>query len=56
MLKWIYPGVTVDEFRENTGFLHDYIPERVPDAPLPTQGEIRLIREELDPDAELLPR
>lgn len=55
-LKWIYPGVTVDEVRENTGFVHDYIPERVPEAPLPTQEEIRLIREELDPDAALLPR
>jgi hypothetical protein len=36
--------------------VHDYIPETVPEAPLPTQEEIRLIREELDPDALLLPR
>jgi glutaconate CoA-transferase subunit B len=55
-LKWIYPGVTVDEVRENTGFVHNYIPEIVREAPLPTQEEIRLIREELDPDAALLPR
>ncbi|MDP6800968.1 MAG: CoA-transferase, partial [SAR202 cluster bacterium] len=55
-LKWIYPGVSVDEVRENTNFVHDYIPERVNTAPLPTQEEIRLIREEFDPDAQLLPR
>lgn len=55
-LKWIYPGVTLDHVRENTGFVHDYIPEKVLAAPLPTQEEIRLIREELDPDAMLLPR
>jgi glutaconate CoA-transferase subunit B len=55
-LKWTYPGVSVDDVRENTNFVHDYIPDRVNTAPLPTQEEIRLIREEFDPDAQLLPR
>lgn len=55
-VKWIYPGVSLDEVKHKTAFTHNYIPERVTEAPLPTQEEIRLIRGELDPDAELLPR
>jgi acyl CoA:acetate/3-ketoacid CoA transferase beta subunit len=44
----IHPGVTVEQLLENTGFpLH--IPEPTPITPLPTQEELRLLREEIDP-------
>ena len=44
----IHPGVSHDELRENTGFPLD-IPADCPLTPPPTEEEVRLIREELDP-------
>ena len=44
----IHPGVTHDDLRENTGFALD-IPANLPLTPEPTDEEIRLIRDELDP-------
>lgn len=55
-LKSIHPGVTLKDVRENTGFTHDYIPKQVPETPPPTQEELRIIRELVDPKAVLLPR
>ena len=55
-LRSVHPGVTVDEVVENTGF-ELVVPEDVPETRLPTDGELRLIREVLDPsnlrDAEV---
>jgi glutaconate CoA-transferase subunit B len=55
-LKSIHPGVSLEDVRENTGFTHDYIPDDVPQTPLPTPEEIRVIREQVDPRGALLPR
>jgi len=46
----IHPGVTPDELSAATGFPLD-IPSNVPTTPAPTDEELRLIREELDPEA-----
>lgn len=55
-LRSIHPGTSLDEVRDNTGYTHDYIPAEVPETPLPTDEEIRLIREVIDPRGVLLPR
>jgi glutaconate CoA-transferase subunit B len=55
-LKSIHPGVSIDEIIENTGYSHDYIPEIVPETPPPTDEELHLIREVIDPRGVLLPR
>lgn len=45
----LHPGIRLEELIENTGFpLH--IPKEVPVTPLPTAEELRLLREEIDPD------
>jgi glutaconate CoA-transferase subunit B len=44
----VHPGVTVDEVRAHTGFPLAG-PDRVPETPLPTADELRLLREEIDP-------
>jgi acyl CoA:acetate/3-ketoacid CoA transferase beta subunit len=44
----MHPGVTVEQILENTGFPLQ-IPEPTPITPLPTQEELRLLREEIDP-------
>ena len=44
----IHPGVTHDDLRESTGFPLD-IPADLPLTPPPSDEEVRLIREELDP-------
>jgi acyl CoA:acetate/3-ketoacid CoA transferase beta subunit len=48
-LASVHPGVTVDEVVAATGFPL-VIPERVPETRLPTQEELRLMREVLDPE------
>ena len=55
-LKSIHPGVSLDEVIENTGYIHDFVPEKVPETPPPTDEELRLIREVIDPRGVLLPR
>jgi acyl CoA:acetate/3-ketoacid CoA transferase beta subunit len=47
-LLTIHPGVTAEELRDNTGFELE-IPPNLPLTPEPTEEEVRLIREELDP-------
>ena len=44
-----HPGVTVQEVVENTGF-ELIIPENVPVNEPPSAEELRLLREEIDPD------
>lgn len=44
----VHPGVRVEEVVENTGFPLR-LPEEVPETPLPTAEELRLLREEIDP-------
>ncbi|MEU6704052.1 CoA-transferase subunit beta [Streptomyces wuyuanensis] len=46
----LHPGVTVDEVREATGFPLHSGGGRVPYTREPTAGELRLIRDVLDPD------
>lgn len=48
-LRSLHPGVTLDEVNENTGF-ELAVPERLAETRDPTEEELRLIREELDPD------
>ena len=45
----LHPGVTTDQVRENTSW-DIKVAEEVGETPPPTQEELRLIREELDPD------
>ena len=55
-LRSTHPGVTVDEIREATGF-ELTVPGDVPESRAPTDEDLRLLREVLDPrslrDAEL---
>jgi glutaconate CoA-transferase subunit B len=55
-LRSIHPGVTLEEVIGNTGFTHDWIPDKVSETPAPTPEELRLIREVIDPRAMLIPR
>lgn len=50
-LRSVHPGVTVDEVVEATGF-ELAIPADVPESRLPTDGELHLIREVIDPTGE----
>jgi acyl CoA:acetate/3-ketoacid CoA transferase beta subunit len=47
-IRSLHPGVTVDEVQELTSF-ELVVPEDVPESRLPTDEELRLIREVLDP-------
>ncbi len=44
----LHPGVSLEDVVENTGFTLK-IPKQVPNTPLPTAEELRLLREEIDP-------
>ena len=49
-MRSIHPGVTRQEVMDNTGFeLGDL--DSVPTTPLPTEEELRILREEVDPGA-----
>jgi glutaconate CoA-transferase subunit B len=48
-LQNLHPGVTVDDVRENTGW-EMKISDGLGETPPPTGEELRLIREELDPE------
>jgi glutaconate CoA-transferase subunit B len=52
-LHSVHPGVTVGDVVENTGFELD-IPETVPETAPPSDEEIRLIRERIDPKRKWL--
>ena len=47
-IRSLHPGVTVDEVQELTSFAL-VVPDDVPESRLPTDDELRLIREVLDP-------
>lgn len=47
-LASVHPGVSVDDVVKNTGF-ELVIPDNVPQTRTPTAGELRLIREVIDP-------
>ena len=47
-LRSVHPGVTVDEVVEATGF-ELVVPDEVPETRVPTDEELRLIREVIDP-------
>jgi len=47
-----YPGITVDKIVENTGFLVDT--SRAVEAAPPTPEELRILREEVDPQKLIL--
>ncbi len=49
----LHPGIRLDEVVENTGFPLR-IPEQLPTTPLPTPEELRLLREEIDPQRAYL--
>lgn len=44
----LHPGVVLQDLIENTGFPLQ-IPKEIPQTPLPTKEELRLLREEIDP-------
>ena len=48
-LRSVHPGVTVDEIVESTGFAL-VVPDDVPETRAPTDEDLRLIREVLDPN------
>jgi hypothetical protein len=48
-LEAVYPGVSVQDVIDNTGF-ELLIPEQVPALEPPTAEELRMLREEIDPD------
>jgi glutaconate CoA-transferase subunit B len=48
-LKTVHPGVTVDQVQENTGWIMK-VSDDLGETPAPTEEELRMIREELDPD------
>jgi len=48
-LASVHPGVTVDEVIEQTGF-ELLVPEAVPETRAPSDEELRLLREEIDPE------
>ncbi len=54
-LLHLLPGSTVDMVKENTGF-ELIIPSRVETLEPPAENEIRLLREELDPDGLIIGR
>lgn len=49
----IHPGVTREKIQENTGFDIE-IPENVMTTPVPSDEDLRLIREEIDPERKFL--
>jgi len=48
MLVSVHPGVSVEDVVANTGFALE-VPRNVPQTPLPSTEELRLLREEIDP-------
>jgi glutaconate CoA-transferase, subunit B len=49
----LHPGVTLEDVLANTGFPLQ-VPETVPSTPLPLAEELRLLRQEIDPDGVYL--
>jgi len=53
VLLSVHPGVAMTDVVTNTGFPLQ-IPEALPDTPLPTAEELRLLREDIDPKSVYL--
>ncbi len=49
LLVSLHPGVSLDDVIESTGFPLQ-VPKPVPATPRPTSEELRLLREEIDPE------
>jgi glutaconate CoA-transferase subunit B len=47
-LQYFHPGVTVETIKENTGFELDVANAK--ETPPPTEEELRLIRQRIDPE------
>ena len=47
-LHALHPGVSVDDVLRNTGFA-PIVPEHVPEIEPPSEKELRLLRERIDP-------
>jgi glutaconate CoA-transferase subunit B len=47
-LKSLHPGISLEEVIQNTGF-DLVLPETIPETPHPKEGEIMILREEVDP-------
>ena len=52
-IESLHPGVTLEEVLDNMGFT-PVIPEKIATTVEPTEEQIRIIREEIDPNNELL--
>jgi glutaconate CoA-transferase subunit B len=48
-LESIHPGITLEQVLAATGF-KPIVPEQIPITPPPTSEQVRLIREEIDPE------
>jgi hypothetical protein len=48
-IRTVHPGVTVEQVQEATGFPL-LVADDLGETPAPTAEEVRLIREEIDPD------
>ena len=51
-LKSVHPGVTIEQVIENTGF-DLIIPQVVPETEPPTQEELSILRNRVDPEGLL---
>ncbi len=54
-LESIHPGIPLDEVIAETGFVHDYMTQPVDMTPTPTEEELWLLRNRIDPRGVLLP-
>ncbi|MGE4531059.1 MAG: CoA-transferase subunit beta [Acidithiobacillus sp.] len=52
-LESLHPGVTLEEVLDNMGF-RPLVPEKVPNTQEPTEEQIKIIRETIDPNNSLL--
>lgn len=48
-VRSVHPGVSLDDVEAATGF-ELVVPDEVPETRLPTEAELRLLREVIDPD------
>lgn len=51
-IKSVHPGVSVDEVCASTGF-DLVVPENVPDTPLPSEEQLSVLRQRVDPQGRL---
>jgi len=55
MLLSLHPGCTIEDVKENTGF-EMLIPEKYDVTEAPTAKELRVLREEVDPQKYIIGR